>query len=262
MNDNLKILPLRDSYVEGYIKKIEMCTDPSEGFLHFAELYVKVYNPITGLQHIELYDFQRSYLMNMHKERLSINLMARQMGKTMCAAIYIAWRAIFFDHQSIVVASNHSISSKVILNSVRVIIENCPAALVPNLIVDNKTEFRLDNGSRILAKPTRTNDLKGLRPDFLYLDEFAFVKSDDANDFLYSVLPCMASKGQVAIASTPNQPNDTFAKIWESSQKQSHSFKPFKATWRDHPNRDANWGAIQVSQMGQSAFDKEYECIL
>jgi len=262
MKDNLTISPLHNSYVEDYVKRVEMCLDPDEGFLHFAYLYAKITNPTTGLQHVRLYDFQCNYLRNMHKEKCSINMMARQMGKTTCAAIYIAWRALFFSNQNIAVASNRSVSSKELLNTIRTIIENCPKDLMPGIKVNNKTELTLDNGSRSLAKIARANDFKGMTLNFLYLDEFAFVDQKEASAFLYAVLPSIVSQGQLAISSTPNQTNDSFAKIWTEAQKQNASFKPFRAIWSEHPDRDSNWKNIQVSIMGQSAFNKEYECIV
>jgi hypothetical protein len=104
----------------------------------------------------------------------------------------------------------------------------------------------------------------------LYLDEFAFVRPTIAKEFWTSISPTLATGGKCIITSTPNSDEDQFAVIWKEANKKideygntttlgKNGFSPFKAHWREHPDRDDNWAAEERSKIGEERFRREHE---
>lgn len=262
MTNTPNISSLDNSLVADYIKEVISCCNPEDGFIYFANKFAKCIHPVHGQHDVSLYGFQEDFLKNVHSERVSVNMLPRQMGKTLCTAVYIAWRMIFLNNETIVVTGPKVSFSKQLLEQVRFILDRCPAWLKSSLIVDNKTELKLSNGSRLYAKSFDPNSVKGLSLSFLFVDEAGSIETRKMNEFLQSVYPALYStKGQLAITSTPGFDDKAFNEIWKISQEKDSMFTGFKASWQDHPERDTAWKSMVVNQIGQAAFEREYECI-
>jgi hypothetical protein len=81
----------------------------------------------------------------------------------------------------------------------------------------------------------------------------------------------LATGGKAIITSTPNSDEDQFANIWkEANQKFDehgneqevgrNGFFPFRANWREHPERDDKWAETERSRIGEERFRREHEC--
>lgn len=104
----------------------------------------------------------------------------------------------------------------------------------------------------------------------LYLDEFAFVRPSIAKEFWTSISPTLSTGGKCIITSTPNSDEDQFAQIWKDANKKidefgnetavgKNGFSPFKAHWREHPERDDKWAEEERAKIGEERFRREHE---
>jgi hypothetical protein len=105
----------------------------------------------------------------------------------------------------------------------------------------------------------------------LYCDEFAFVRPTIASEFWTSITPTLATGGKCIITSTPNSDEDQFAQIWRGATKcfdaqgnetelGVNGFKAFRSKWEEHPDRDEQWAAQMLAQLGEERFRREMEC--
>lgn len=255
------ITSLDNSLVAQQVQETMNCYNPDNGFIYFANKYANCVHPLHGLQKVTLYNFQEELLTHIHNRRVSVNMLPRQMGKTLCTAIYIAWRMLFLDNETIAVTGPRVRFSQDLIEKVRFIIDRCPTWLKHSVVVDNKHEIRLSNGSRVLAKSFEPNSFRGLSIDFLFVDEAGCLEERKMNDFLHAVYPVVSStKGKIAITSSPGTDTSAFKSLWKLSQDKDTVFAGYKANWYDHPERDTRWKNSVVSHIGQEAFEREYEC--
>ena len=83
------------------------------------------------------------------------------------------------------------------------------------------------------------------------LDEFIFT----------AVYPTISSgkNTKVIIISTPNGLN-FFYRMWIEAQEGRSNYKLFEANWRAVPSRDDAWADETLANVGEKAFQQEYEC--
>src|SRR6056297_2891222 len=150
MQNTPNISSLENSLIADYVLETINCCDPNDGFLYFANKFAKCIHHQHGVTDVSLYGFQKDYLKHIHKSKYSVNVIARQMGKTLCSAIYIAWRVLFLGCQNIVITSSKLAMAQEILERVKFILNNCPEWLKPSVKVDNKNTLTLGNGSTVI----------------------------------------------------------------------------------------------------------------
>jgi hypothetical protein len=94
----------------------------------------------------------------------------------------------------------------------------------------------------------------------IYIDEFAFVPTNIAEEFFTSVYPTISSgeTSKIFISSTPNGMNH-FYKMWTEAIEGKNGFIPFEANWRDVPGRDEVWAEDQRRALGDEKFNQEME---
>ena len=100
----------------------------------------------------------------------------------------------------------------------------------------NKGSIVLENGSKILASSTSSSAVRGGSFNLLFMDEFAFVPENVADEFFNSVYPTI-SAGQstkVLIVSTPKGLN-MFYKLWKDAEDGQNSYTPIEVHWSDVP---------------------------
>ena len=74
-------------YTKEEIKEIKRC---ATDIVYFANNYCTVMTD-EGLQTITLRDYQEEMLKQFQRERFNICVASRQVGKTICSSIFIAW---------------------------------------------------------------------------------------------------------------------------------------------------------------------------
>ena len=242
----------QETFTEDQIVDLQSCMDPDEGYLYFARKFAFIQHPVQGKLLFDPYEYQLRLMHSYHNYRFNINMMPRQTGKTTCAAIYLAWYAMFNPDQTILVAAHKYTGAQEIMSRIRYIYESCEDHIRAGVTSYNKQSIEFENGSRIVAQTTTGNTGRGMSISLLYCDEFAFVQPNIAEEFWTSISPTLATGGRAIITSTPNSDEDTFATIWKQAENKfdehgneqelgSNGFHSFIAHWSEHPDRDEEW---------------------
>ena len=258
----------KEKYTEQQIHELALCsTDPK----HFMKEHCYIQHPTKGRMKFALYDFQEELVDTYHSNRYSISMLARQTGKSTCAAGYLLWYAMFNPDQTILVAAHKYSGASEIMQRIRFAYETLPDYIRAGVTAYNKGSLEFDNGSRIVAQSTTENTGRGLSISLAYLDEFAFVRPSVAKEFWTSLSPTLATGGKCIITSTPNMDDDQFAQIWRDANKNAdefgnatnqgiNGFAHYLATWEVHPDRDEEWASIEQGKIGEERFRREHKC--
>jgi hypothetical protein len=178
---------------------------------------------------------------------------------TVMAAVFCHY-VIFNDDKTCAILANKAATSREILSRVKLAYEHLPKWLQHGVVEWNKGSIQLENGSRILAGATSGSAIRGFSISFLFLDEFAFVPNNIAEEFFTSVYPTISSgkNSKLAIISTPDGMNH-FYKLWTEALEGINGFSHVKATWRDIPSRDAEWERQTRAVLGEQKFSQEMD---
>jgi hypothetical protein len=261
----------KEQYTEEQIADLVACMDPDEGYLYFARKFAHIQHPVRGKLVFDPYEYQLRLMHSYHNYRFNINMMPRQTGKTTCAAIYLAWYAMFTPDQTCLIAAHKYTGAQEIMSRIRFVYETCPDHIRAGVTSYNKGSIEFENGSRIVSQTTTGNTGRGMSISLLYCDEFAFVQPNIAEEFWTSISPTLATGGRAIITSTPNSDEDTFATIWKQAEQKFdehgnesdlgiNGFHSFIAHWSEHPDRDEEWKATEVGRIGEEKFRREYGC--
>lgn len=255
-NPNIKKAGVKQNYTKGQMEEYVKCSqDP----LYFIKKYVKIISLDEGLVLFDMWDFQEKMITSFHANRFSINLLPRQMGKTITVAAYLMHYAIFNPTKSVGILANKEGTAKEILARMKRMLENLPFFLQPGVVEYNKKSVEFGNGSVVMAGSTSSDSIRGFSFNCIYLDEFAFV--DQADAFYTSTYPVISSGSdtKVIMTSTPNGMN-LFYKIWTEAKLGRNRYVPIEVHWSDHPKRDEKWKEETLSNIGNKQFQQEYGC--
>ena len=240
--------------VEEYVKCAQ---DP----FYFIEKYMKIVTIDSGVQVIKLYDFQREMINKFVNEKFILAKCARQSGKTIGVESFILWSILFKDNYRVGMFANKFDTSKKILKEIKYSYEQLPMWLQQGVVTWNKHSIELENGSSITSSSTSGDAGRSRTYNLVFLDEFAFVPDYVAADFFTAVYPTISSgkNTKVIIISTPNGLN-FFYRMWVEAQEGRSNYKLFEANWRAVPSRDDAWADETLANVGEKAFQQEYEC--
>ena len=255
-NPNLKKGNIVFNYTTNEIQQLTKC---AKDIIYFADNFCTVMTD-DGLQTIKLRHYQKTYLRQLQKERFNICLASRQVGKTICSSIFIAWYSLFnFDKNSLIL-SNKGATTREIIDKGKTILEHLPFFLKPGIIKWDVFNSKFDNGCRIIGQTTTKKAAIGFTIHLLFMDEFAHIPQNFVNSFYENVYPTIsASKNsKVIITSTPNGFNK-FYDIYAASEKGLNEYTPFRIDWWDVPGRYDEWMKQEVSNLGsEEAFNRQY----
>ena len=228
---------------------------------YFIENYVKIISLDKGFVKIKLYPFQKEAIEKVNDNRKIIVKAGRQVGKTTMVVGYILWYIIFNEDKFVAILANKASTAREILSRIKIAYEALPLWLQQGVKVWNKGDIELENNCRVMATSTASSAIRGFSISLLYLDEFAFVPSNIADEFFTSVYPTISSgtTSKILISSTPNGMNHYY-KMWTEAVEKLNGFIPIEANWRQVPGRDQKWADDQKSVLGEEKFLQEMEC--
>ena len=257
-NPNLKKANTAVEFTKDDIKEYHKC---AENPLYFIKNYVQIVSLDEGLVPFEMYDFQQDMISTMHDNRFSIFKLPRQSGKSTTIISYLLHYALFNQNVNIAVLANKSSTARDILSRLQLAYENLPKWMQQGIIAWNKGNIELENGSKIIAAATSSSAIRGGSYNIIFLDEFAFVPSNVAEQFFASVYPTITSgqNTKVIIVSTPHGMN-MFYKIWVDAQEKRNDYTPVEVHWSEVPGRDEVWKEETIRNTSQSQFNSEFEC--
>jgi len=248
------------------LAEIKKCAlDP----LYFMNTYMYINTKDNGMQLFKTWPFQDEAVKRFLKYRFNINKWSRQVGKSTIVRGFILWYAMFHGDQLVAMLANKLALAKEQLQLLRDSYIALPFWLQPGVKLWNKMSIQFSNNTRILVAATTVDGIRGFSPNLLYLDEFAFLRSGLADDFMASVFPSISSgkKTRVIITSTPAGLNH-FYRMWEDAvDENTASYHDLMSKyvrsvvkWNEVPGRDEQWGIDEMARIGEQKFRQEYEC--
>jgi len=257
-NPQLKRVNMQLQLTEDQVREFIKCSqDP----IYFIENYVKIITLDKGFVQIKLYPFQKEAVKDINDNRRVIVKAGRQVGKTTMVVGYILWYILFNEDKFVAILANKAPTAREILNRIKIAYESLPLWLQQGVKTWNKGDIELENNCRVMATSTASSAIRGYSISLLYLDEFAFVPSNIADEFFTSVYPTISSgtQSKILISSTPNGMNHYY-RMWTEAVEGLNGFKYIEANWRQVPGRDQAWADDQRRILGEEKFLQEMEC--
>ena len=257
-NPNLKKINTPVEYTKEQVLEFRKC---EEDPLYFISKYVQIVSLDEGLVPFNMYGFQEEMVSTMHKERFTICKLPRQSGKSTTIVSYLLHYALFNPNCNIAILANKSSTARDILGRLQLAYENLPRWLQQGVINWNKGSIELENKSSIVAASTSSSAIRGGSYNIIFLDEFAFVPANIAEQFFSSVYPTISSgqKTKMIIVSTPHGMN-MFYKLWVDSQNKKNEYVPIEVHWSEVPGRDEKWKEQTIRNTSAEQFQQEFEC--
>jgi hypothetical protein len=167
---------------------------------------------------------------------------------------------IFNEGKVCAILANKAPTAREILERVKKAYEYLPDWMKHGVKEWNKGSIWLDNDSRILASATSSSAIRGYSINVLFLDEFAFVPNNIAEEFFTSVYPTISSgeTSKLVMISTPNGMNH-FYKYWIEAVSGVNGMFHVLAKWNSVPNRTQSWADQQRKILGDVKFAQEME---
>ena len=257
-NPNLKRANVPVEWTEKQVTEYTKCMDNP---LYFLESYIKSVSLDEGLVPFKLYDFQKDMVGTFHKNRFTICKLPRQSGKSTTIIAYLLHYVLFNPNVNVAILANKAATARDLLGRLQLAYEHLPQWLQQGVMSWNKGSLELENGSKILASSTSASAVRGGSYNIIFLDEFAYVPSNVAEQFFSSVYPTISSgkTTKVMIVSTPHGMN-MFYKLWVDAENQRNSYIPIEVHWSEVPGRDEEWKRETIKNTSESQFNTEFEC--
>jgi hypothetical protein len=268
-NPNLKPAGVGIEFTKEQVQEYLKCSqDP----IYFIKKYVKIVSLDEGLVPFELYDYQKNIVDTVHNNRFCIAKLPRQSGKSTTMVSYILHYILFNQSMNVAILANKQATAREILSRLKLAYEYLPLWLQQGIIEWNKGSIELENGSRIIASSTSASAVRGGSFNMIFLDEFAHVPQNIAEEFFSSVYPTITSgqSTKVLMVSTPNGLN-LFYHYWRGATKKpgehgKNEYLPIEVHWSQVPKfpggplRDQEWKEQQVKNTSEQQFQSEFEC--
>ena len=229
--------------------------------LHFITEHIKIVSLDEGLIPFDVRDYQEDMINRFHDERFVICKMARQSGKSTTILAYLLHYILFNENVSVAVLANKKTTAMELLGRLQLAYEHLPKWLQQGILIWNKGNIELENGSKILASSTSGSAIRGGSFNIIFLDEFAFVPHNISEEFFSSVYPTISSgkTTKVFIVSTPNGMN-MFYKLWTDAEEKQNDYSPISVHWSQVPDRDEAWKEKTIRNTSERQFQQEFEC--
>ena len=257
-NPNLKKANVAQEWTQEEVAEYARCMkDP----LYFIQEYIKIVSLDEGLVPFKLYDFQKEMVGTFHNNRFTICKLPRQSGKSTTIIAYLLHYVLFNPSVNVAILANKAATARDLLGRLQLAYENLPKWLQQGVMTWNKGSLELENGSKILASSTSASAVRGGSYNIIFLDEFAYVPSNVAEQFFSSVYPTISSgkTTKVMIVSTPHGMN-MFYKLWTDAENERNSYIPIEVHWSEIPGRDEKWKEETIKNTSASQFNTEFEC--
>ena len=257
-NPNLKKIGINIEFTKEQVEEYIKCAkDP----IYFVKNYMKIIHVDKGLIPFDLYEYQEEMINKFNDERFVITKMPRQSGKSTAVISFILHYILFNESKNVALLANKAELARELLDRLKKAYENLPLWLQQGITTWNKGSIELENGSKILATSTTGSAARGQSFSLVFLDEFAFVQHNIANDFFKSVYPTISSgqETKMIIVSTPKGMNH-FYKMWVEAEEQRSNFKTLAVDWWETPGRDSDWKIQQIANTSEEDFNQEFAC--
>ena len=257
-NPNLKNVGQNVEWTEETLQEYVKCKDDP---LHFVENYVKIIHVDQGLVPFEMYPYQREMIHKFNDNRFVICKMPRQTGKSTTIIAFLLHYLLFNESVNIAMLANKGATARELLSRLQLAYEHLPKWLQQGVVIWNKGNIEVENGSKVVAAATSSSAVRGSSFNIIFLDEFAHVPQNIAESFFTSVYPTISSgeSTKVLIVSTPLGLN-MFYKMWVEAEEGRSDYVPIEVHWSEMPGRDGKWKEETVRNTSEVQFTQEFEC--
>ena len=257
-NPNLKKANVQQEWTKKELLEYKRCMDDP---LYFIQTYVRIVSLDEGLIPFKMYNFQKEMVGTFHNNRFTICKLPRQSGKSTTMISYLLHYALFNPSVNIAILANKAATARDLLGRLQLAYEHLPKWLQQGVMSWNKGSLELENGSKILASSTSASAVRGGSYNIIFLDEFAYVPSNVAEQFFSSVYPTISSgkSTKVIIVSTPHGMN-MFYKLWTDAEEERNGYIPIEVHWTEVPGRDEKWKKETIANTSEQQFNTEFEC--
>ena len=257
-NPNLKNVGQKINWTEDNLTEYMLCKEDSE---HFIRNFVKIIHVDRGLVSFEMYDYQKDMVHTFNDNRFVICKMPRQTGKSTTIIAFLLHYVLFNENVNVAILANKGAVARELLSRLQLAYEHLPKWLQQGVVIWNKGNIELENGSKILASATSGSAVRGSSFNIIFLDEFAHVPSNIAEQFFTSVYPTISSgeSTKVLIVSTPLGMN-MFYKMWADALEKRNNYVPVEVHWSEVPGRDEKWKQETIKNTSEVQFTQEFEC--
>jgi hypothetical protein len=185
----------------------------------------------------------------------------RQSGKSTTIIAYLLHYVLFNPSVNVAILANKAATARDLLGRLQLAYEHLPKWLQQGVMSWNKGSLELENGSKILASSTSASAVRGGSYNIIFLDEFAYVPANVAEQFFSSVYPTISSgkTTKVMIVSTPHGMN-MFYKLWTDAEEGRNEYIPIEVHWSEVPGRDEAWKQQTIKNTSEAQFNTEFEC--
>jgi len=182
-------------------------------------------------------------------------------GKSTTAVSYLLHYAIFNDSVNIAILANKAQTAKDLLARLQLAYENLPKWMQQGVKIWNKASLELDNGSKIIAASTSASSVRGGTYNIIFLDEFAFIANNIAEEFFRSTYPTITSgkNTKVIVVSTPNGMN-MYYRLWTEAERKLNEYITTEVHWSEVPGRDQKFKEQTIANTGIDSWNQEFEC--
>ena len=257
-NPNLKKANIQQEWTKEELQEYKRCMDDPQ---YFVENYIMIVSLDEGLVPFNLYDFQKEMIGTFHNNRFTICKLPRQSGKSTTIIAYLLHYVLFNPSVNVAILANKAATARDLLGRLKLAYEHLPKWLQQGVMSWNKGSLELENGSKILASSTSASAVRGGSYNIIFLDEFAYVPANVAEQFFSSVYPTISSgkTTKVMIVSTPHGMN-MFYKLWTDAEEGRNEYIPIEVHWSEVPGRDEEWKQQTIKNTSEAQFNTEFEC--
>ena len=257
-NPNLKAVGQNVEWTEESIQEYKKCWEDPE---HFIQNYVRVVHVDKGLISFDMYPYQKKMINTFINDRFVICKMPRQTGKSTTIISFLLHYILFNESVNCAILANKLATARELLSRLQLAYEHLPKWMQQGVVVWNKGNIELENGSKILAAATSSSAVRGSSFNIIFLDEFAHVPNNIADQFFTSVYPTISSgeTTKVFIVSTPLGLN-MFYKLWVDAEEGRNNYTPIDVHWAEVPGRDEKWKQETIKNTSELQWNQEFEC--
>jgi len=230
---------------------------------YFADNYCRIKTEDGTVQQMKLRDYQEEILDLYTKNRFSILMASRQVGKTVSAAITILHFILFNNDKNVMIIANKGDTAIEIVDKVKSIITLLPCFLQKGVKFWNQKSLIFDNGCRIKTSARSKTPAIGFTIDFLYLDEFAHIPANIIEPYYTAAYPTVSAveNSKIVITSTPNGMN-MFYKLLTSAERPvgdplKNNYKAMRVYWFQVPGRYVTYVRLDEHKMYVAGITKE-----
>lgn len=257
-NPHLKKVGVSYHFEKWQEDEIDKC---AEDPIYFIRNYVKIISLDEGIIFFDMHDYQEEMVTAFHENRFSIVRIGRQSGKTTTSVAYLLWLSLFTENYSIAITANKKALAVDILARYQLAYENLPMWLQQGIVTWNKGSLELENGSKLLAASTAASSVRGGSFNLVFMDEFAHVHNNLAEEFFTSTYPVISSgtSTKIIIVSTPRGMN-LYYRMWMDAIAGKSDYFPLDIHWSRVPGRDEAWKEKTIRNTSPRQFNQEFGC--